>query len=55
MQIREALDRYLLQLEADGRSPHTIAQYRRHVRALARWAADVGHSGEIDALGHEGT
>jgi len=35
--IHEALERFLLQLEADGRSGHTIAQYRRHVRLLGRW------------------
>src|SRR5262245_38667446 len=35
--IHEALERFLLQLGADGRSEHTIAQYRRHVRLLGRW------------------
>ena len=53
MKIGSALDRFLQQLDADGRSPHTIAQYRRHVRLLARWAADVGPSDAIDALTHE--
>ena len=48
MRIDNALDRFLQQLDADGRSIHTINQYRRHVRLLARWAADVGHSGERD-------
>lgn len=52
MQIGEALDAYALQLQADGRSEHTVAQVRRHVAALARWAAGVGHTGEIEALGH---
>jgi site-specific recombinase XerC len=37
VQIQEALAEYLLQLEANGRSPHTIAQARRHVMVLARW------------------
>lgn len=32
-----ALDSFLLQLRADGRSPHTAGQYRRHVQALADW------------------
>ena len=36
--ITAALDRFVLQLEADGRSLHTIGQYRRHIRLLARWA-----------------
>ena len=30
--IDDALDRFLVQLEADGRSPHTIRQYRRKKR-----------------------
>ncbi len=42
MTIEDALSRFLIQLDADGRSPHTLAQYRRHLRTLARWAADVG-------------
>lgn len=37
MQITDALDEYMLQLQANGRSPHTVAQARRHVLALARW------------------
>jgi integrase/recombinase XerC len=41
MQVLEALEAFLLQLEADGRSPHTVAQYRRHVRAFAAWAQDA--------------
>lgn len=47
MQITEALGRFLLQLEADGRSSHTIGQYRRHGLRLATWAARVGHTGDI--------
>ncbi len=42
MNIEDALARFLLQLEADGRSRHTIGQYRRHVRLLAAWYAHVG-------------
>ncbi len=53
MLLEDALARFLLQLQADGRSPHTVRQYQRHVRVLARWVADVGHGGEIGALGHE--
>ncbi|MEQ1635032.1 MAG: tyrosine-type recombinase/integrase [Planctomycetota bacterium] len=37
MHVQEALQAFLVQLEADGRSRHTIGQYRRHVRALADW------------------
>ena len=49
MQIGKALDRFLVQLDADGRSPHTIGQYRRHVRLLAEWAADM----RVEDFGHE--
>jgi site-specific recombinase XerC len=50
MQIKDALDAYLLQLEADGRSRHTLAQARRHVGLLARFVGEH----RIDELGHEG-
>lgn len=50
MQITEALERFLLQLQADGRSQHTVLQYNRHVRKLAIWAARVGHSRVIEEI-----
>lgn len=37
MRIGEALDLFLVQLQADGRCAHTIDQYERHVRAFAAW------------------
>lgn len=37
MHLHAALDSFLLQLRADGRSPHTAGQYSRPVRALADW------------------
>jgi integrase/recombinase XerC len=37
MRLDFALESYLLQLAADGRSPHTRNQYNRHVRAFAMW------------------
>lgn len=37
MDLQDALQAFLLQLRADGRSPHTVAQYRRHVASLAAW------------------
>ena len=48
-----ALARYLVQLEADGRSPHTIGQYRRHVRLLASWLSAEGLSSDLRDLDHE--
>jgi site-specific recombinase XerC len=53
MTIADALDRFLVQLHADGRSQHTIGQYRRHVAALTRWLAASGHPVEVGALDHE--
>lgn len=54
MRIEEALERFLVQLEADGRSLHTTRQYARHVRLLARWARQDGHCRDrIERLGHE--
>ena len=53
MQIAEVLEKFLGQLTADGRSRHTIRQYRRHVRTLAVWAAEVGHSGRVSAITDE--
>lgn len=41
---------FLQQLEADGRSRHTIAQYRRHVRALDRWLRSEPGVASIDGL-----
>lgn len=41
---------FLQQLEADGRSRHTTGQYRRHVRALARWLRSEPGVASIDGL-----
>jgi len=53
MKIEQALERFLVQLEADGRSVHTIGQYRRHIALLARWIArergDIG----VEEITHE--
>ncbi len=46
MSIEEALGKFLLQLEADGRSRHTVDQYARHIRLL------VGPKNPIRALQH---
>ena len=39
MELQAAHERFTRQLQADGRSPHTIAQYHRHVALLGRWLA----------------
>src|SRR6185295_14943741 len=49
MKVIEVLEVYATQLEADGRSPHTIRQSRRHVGLLARFVGDRS----IAELGHE--
>jgi len=53
MQIDQALEKFLNQLDADGRSIHTRAQYQRHIRLLARWVASDGRSCEVEDLDHE--
>ena len=50
MDLQAALQAFLLQLEADGRSPHTIGQYRRHGTTLAGWLASTGSSTNIAKL-----
>jgi integrase/recombinase XerC len=52
MTILEALGRFEIQLAADGRSVHTIGQYRRHVRAFDAWAESIGVR-EIEKVTHE--
>ena len=41
MDIATAIDKFLLQLRADGRSAHTIAQYKRHLRLFSAWTGVV--------------
>ena len=54
MLIEEALERFLVQLQADGRSVHTIGQYRRHIGALARWARDIRPGrARVEDIDHE--
>lgn len=47
MRLSDALELFVLQLRADGRSPHTIANYQRHVGALDAW---LGHDTDLDAI-----
>lgn len=47
MRLQDALDAFVLQLEADGRSPHTIGNYRRHVGLFVRW---LDEGDEIEAI-----
>ena len=49
MKVIEVLSIYTMQLDADGRSQHTIKQAARHVGLLARFVGDR----DIADLGHE--
>src|SRR4029079_7415285 len=53
MNIQTALFRFLVQLEADGRSHHTIGQYRRYVGAFAAWVAHGRGSRAVTRVGHK--
>lgn len=53
MDLHDALDRFLHQLRADGRSEHTLGQFRRHVLLLARWAARELRSSEAKEFDHQ--
>ncbi len=50
MKVQAALQEFLVQLEADGRSPHTIGQYRRHGRALFDWLERTENSTAVADL-----
>ncbi len=53
MHLLDALSRYETQLQADGRSEHTVNQARRHVRLLAAWLDHAGHDADLAAIDHE--
>ncbi len=48
MDMQEAVAVYLTQLAADGRSPHTIGQARRHLALLARFVGER----DVEAITH---
>ena len=50
MDLQAALQAFLRQLAADGRSPHTIGQYRRHGTSFATWLAKTGASTNVAKL-----
>ncbi|MBK9386515.1 MAG: tyrosine-type recombinase/integrase [Planctomycetes bacterium] len=50
MLLHEALDAFVLQLQADGRSVHTIKQYSRHLRLFSSWLAANGIPDELDGI-----
>lgn len=50
MKLNDAVDLFVMQLEADGRSPHTVRQYRRHCRVLAAWLGAEHLSAEVEGI-----
>ena len=53
MHIKDAIERFVCQQAADGRSPHTVAQYGRHVRLFAAWLRRGGHTGDVARIDHD--
>jgi site-specific recombinase XerC len=53
MRLADALARFLLQLQADGRSPHAVAQYARHLRRFAAWTEAEHLPGDVAQLDPE--
>jgi site-specific recombinase XerC len=53
MNVQVALEKFLLQLHADGRSEHTSAQVRRHVLLLGGWCRASDGTVEIEDVDHE--
>ena len=52
MELQDAIAAFDAQLAADGRSPHTRAQYARHASALGRWLARTKRSTNLATLDH---
>lgn len=50
MHLQEALQVFLVQLEADGRSLHTRRQYERHIRSLISWLTGIGVEAVVSLL-----
>ena len=53
MRIEQALEKYILQLKGNGRSEHTVAQVRRHVRLFEAWLESTDESTELAQISHE--
>ncbi len=52
MHISEVHDLFQLQARANGRSPHTRAQFARHIRMLESWLAATGRSADLRDIDH---
>jgi integrase/recombinase XerD len=52
MHIQDALEEFILQLHADGRSRTTIDQRRRHIVAFATWLDSEGSNASVTTIDH---
>jgi site-specific recombinase XerC len=50
MRLRSALERFVVQLRANGRSVHTIDQYERHIRSLDEWLRSTRRSRDVRSM-----
>lgn len=53
MRLGDALAKFVVQLEADGRAVSTIEQYMRHIHLLERWLDAVRRNHDLQGLDHE--
>lgn len=53
MRVLSVLDRYLVQLKADGRSPYWQSQVGRHIRFLDQWLRDHRLPRDVRRITHE--
>lgn len=53
MQLSDALLKFTIQWEANGRSRHTIGQYNRHLLLFARWLRIRGECDALETIDHE--
>ncbi|MEE9392628.1 MAG: tyrosine-type recombinase/integrase [Planctomycetota bacterium] len=53
MTFQDTFQAYMLQLAADGRSGHTINQYRRHLARFANWLDETNRPTEIHDIDHQ--
>jgi len=53
MKIEDALAMFITQLEANGRSFHTVKQYVRHIRLFSHWAHEDRLYEDVSLISHE--
>lgn len=53
MHLHAAVERFVVQLQADGRAPSTMEQYRMYLRVLGDWLAKAEVPLEVESITHE--